>query len=185
VMPLAQRLLETVGGLRGLSGSGTGELLRVRGVGATKAARLIAGIELGRRVHARPLVRGARMQSSEDIFRAFGPQLAHLPHEELWAVALDARHRVLSRVLLARGGLSACPVTPGDVFRPLLREAASALVLVHNHPSGVAEPSGEDVALSVHIARAGKLLGIALLDHVVVAAEGYVSLLDSGLLELP
>jgi DNA repair protein RadC len=185
VMPLAERLLGAVGGLRGLSSSGTGELLRVRGVGATKAARLVAGIELGRRVHARPLVRGARMGSSEDIFRAFGPQLAHLPHEELWAVALDARHRVLARVLLARGGLSACPVTPGDVFRPLIREAASALVLVHNHPSGVAEPSREDVALSAHIASAGKLLGIALLDHVVVAAEGYVSLLDSGLLEPP
>ena len=121
------------------------------------------------------------MISSEDVYRAFGPQLAHLAYEELWAVALDVRHRVLSRVLVARGGLSACPVSPADVFRPLLREAASALVLVHNHPSGVAEPSREDLDLTERIAQAGALLGIALLDHVVVAAEGYTSLLDAGL----
>lgn len=183
VLLLAERVLRQMGGLKGLSACGTGELLALPGVGATKAARLLAGIELGRRAHVRPLARGAQMRSSEDIYQAFGPQLAHLTHEELWAVALDARHRVLSRVLLARGGLSACPVTPADVFRPMIKEAASALVLVHNHPSGVADPSAEDVELSLHIARAGKLLGIALLDHVVVASEGYASLLDRGLLE--
>jgi DNA repair protein RadC len=160
-------------------------LKRARGVGNGKAARIVAGLELGRRVHAQPLARGARIRSSEDVYRTFGPQLAHLPFEELWAVALDARHRVLARVLLARGGLSACPVTPADVFRPLIREAASALVLVHNHPSGVPEPSAEDLSLTERIAEAGKLLGIALLDHVIVASEGYASLLDAGALLTP
>ncbi len=181
VVPLAERVLRELGGMRGLGAAGMGDLLQVHGIGSTKAARLLAGLELGRRAHAQPLPRGVRMVSSEDVYRAFGPRLAHLTHEELWAVALDARHRVLSRVLLARGGLSACPVTPADVFRPLIREAAAAAVLVHNHPSGTTEPSPEDVELTVRLAEVGRLLGISVLDHVIVAREGYLSLLDAGL----
>jgi DNA repair protein RadC len=181
VVPLADRLLRQLGGLRGLTSAGMGDLLQVRGIGASKAARLQAGLELGRRAHAHPLTRGARLISSEDVYRTFGPQLAHLTHEELWAVALDVRHRVLARVLLGRGGLSSCPVTPADVFRPLIREAAAAAVLVHNHPSGSSEPSPEDVELTTRLSEAGRLLGISILDHVVVAREGYASLLDAGL----
>jgi DNA repair protein RadC len=181
VVPLAERTLRELGGLRGLSAAGTGDFLQVRGIGASKAARLLAGVELGRRIHAQPLHRGSRLISSEDVYRAFGPRLAHLTHEELWAVALDVRHRILALVLLARGGLSSCPVTPADVFRPLIREAAAAVVLIHNHPSGTTEPSPEDVELTQRLSEAGRLLGISVLDHVIVAREGYLSLLDAGL----
>ena len=136
VPALAERLLLRAGGLRGLAQAGSAELAQVTGVGFGKAARIVAALELGRRAGALPLVRGARLSSSEDVFRAFGPLLGALRHEELWAVALDARQRVLTRLLLARGGVSGCALSPADVFRPLLREAASAVILVHNHPSG-------------------------------------------------
>jgi DNA repair protein RadC len=114
------------------------------------------------------------------VYRAFGPLLIHARQEELWALALDARHRVLARLMLARGGLDACPLVPADVFRPLVREGACAFVLVHNHPSGSADPSAEDLALTASLGRTGDLLGISLLDHVIVAAEGYFSCLDAG-----
>lgn len=185
VPALAEKLLLRIGGLRGLLRVGVAELARHTGVGAGKAARLAAAVELGRRVTALPLERGSKIGSSEDVYRAFGPGLAQLPHEELWAIALDARQRILSRVLLARGGVSACPVNPADVFRPLLREAASAVVLIHNHPSGAAEPSAEDLAFTERVAQAGELLGIFLLDHVIVAGEGYFSCLDAGLYRKP
>jgi DNA repair protein RadC len=185
VPALAEKLLLRAGGLKGLSRLTLAELESLAGIGAGKAARITAALELGRRVNALPLERGSKIASSEDLYRAFGPLLSHLPHEELWAVALDARQRVLARVLIARGGLSACPVHPADVFRPLLRESASAVVLVHNHPSGACEPSAEDLAFTERLARAGELLGVFVLDHVVVAAEGYFSCLDAGLYRQP
>jgi DNA repair protein RadC len=180
---LAEQLLCRLGGLRGLVHAGVDQLAGLSGIGMGKASRIAAALELGRRANALPLSRGTRLSSSEDVYRAFGPLLAHAQHEELWAIALDARQRVISRWLLARGGLSACPVRPADVFRPLVKAAASATILVHNHPSGAPEPSADDLALTEHLAHAGQLLGIALLDHVIVAAEGYFSCLDAGLYE--
>lgn len=185
VSVLAERLLCDLGGLHQLARAGLRQLASVRGVGLGKSARIAAALELGRRSAAQPLGRGARIASSEDVYRAFGPLLARLQHEELWAIALDARQRVLSRLPLARGGLSACPISLGDVFRPLIREGAAAMVVVHNHPSGVADPSPEDLAFTARLAQAGELLGIFLLDHVVVAADGYFSCLDAGLYQGP
>jgi DNA repair protein RadC len=177
---LAERLLCELGGLHGVGRASVRQLASVRGVGAGKAARITAAVELGRRSAAMPLERGARIASSEDVYRAFGPLLARQLHEELWAIALDARQRVLARVQLARGGLSACPVSISDIFRPLIREGASAMIVIHNHPSGAPDPSPEDLAFTERVAQAGDLLGISLLDHVIVAADGFYSCLDAG-----
>jgi DNA repair protein RadC len=185
VPALAEKLLLQAGGLRGLAQAGSTELSQLTGIGFGKAARVVAALELGRRANALPLVRGARLSSSEDVFRAFGPLLGALHHEELWAVALDARQRVLTRTLLARGGISGCALQPADVFRPLVREAASAVILVHNHPSGSCDPSSEDLGFTERLAQVGELLGIFLLDHVIVSGEGYFSCLDSGLYRKP
>lgn len=183
VTVLAQRVLCELGGLAQLARASGAQLATIRGIGGSKSARIAAGLELGRRVLALPLSRGTRLASSEDVYRVFGPLLSHKQHEELWAIALDARQRVLTRMQLARGGLGSCPVTMGDVFRPLLREGAAAVIVVHNHPSGSPEPSAEDLAFTERLAQAGALLGIALLDHVIVAADGYFSCLDAGLHE--
>ena len=181
VAVLAERVLHSLGGTGGLARASVRQLALLRGVGSGKSARIAAALELGRRVAASPLGPGTKIGSSEDVYRAFGPLLAGQRHEELWVVALDVRQRVLARVQVARGGLSACPVSPGDVFRPLIQEGAAAMVLVHNHPSGVSDPSAEDLAFTERLAQAGELLGILLLDHVIVAADGYFSCLDSGM----
>jgi DNA repair protein RadC len=180
VSVLAQRILGELGGVHALGRSTVSQLEVVRGLGTGKAARLAAAVELGRRVVTRPLSRGARITDSESVYRAFGPFLAHRQHEELWAIALDARQRILCRMQIARGGLSACPTSLGDVFRPLIREGAAGLIVIHNHPSGAPDPSREDLVFTDRIAQAGELLGICLLDHVIVAADGYYSCLDSG-----
>lgn len=181
VAVLAARVLHELHGVRGLTRASLRQLAALRGIGEGKAARLTAALELGRRAVARPLDRGSKIGSSEDVYRAFGPRLSTQPHEELWAVALDVRQRVLAELPLARGGATACPVTMADVFRPLLQEGAAAVILVHNHPSGVTDPSAEDLAFTDRLAQAGELLGIFLLDHVIVGADGYFSCLDAGL----
>jgi DNA repair protein RadC len=176
---LASELL-AAGDLAALAHAAPGELVRVGGVGPAKAASVLAALELGRRVAAKPLRRGERIASPEDVHRHFHARLRDAVAEEFHVVLLDARHRVIRSVLSSQGTLTASLVHPREVFRPALREAAAAIVLVHNHPSGDPSPSPEDRELTRRLASAGLLLGIPVLDHVVVADRGFVSLREEG-----
>ena len=95
-------------------------------------------------------------------------------------ILLDARHRVLRSEMISQGTLTASLVHPREVFRPALRDAAAALVLVHNHPSGDPTPSAEDREVTARLANAGEILGVQVLDHIVVAERGYSSLREQG-----
>lgn len=182
VSVLAARLVEEAGGLARLARLGPGALSRASGVGESKAARLVAAVELGRRATQRSAEPSPRIGSSADVVRWIGPRLAEQDVEHFVALALDARQRVLAVLPIARGSLAACPVAPADVFRALLREAAAATVLAHNHPSGDPSPSSEDLALTERMASAGTLLGIRVLDHVIIGRTGHFSFLDAGLI---
>jgi DNA repair protein RadC len=175
---LAQQLLAD--GLEALAHAAPGELAAVAGIGPAKAASVLAALELGRRLAARPLQRGERIGSPEDVHRHFHARLRDAKAEEFHIVLLDARHRLLRSVLASQGTLTASLVHPREVFRPALREAAAALVLVHNHPSGDPTPSPEDREITRRLARAGALLGVPVLDHVIVADRGYASLREQG-----
>jgi DNA repair protein RadC len=179
---IAAQLVEDLGGLRGLERLGVTSLARLPGVGATNAARIVAALELGRRLAARPLVRGRALCSSSDVDASFRPRLARADVEHFLAIAVDVKNRPIRELLIARGGTSACPVAPADVFRALLREAAAGAIFIHNHPSGDPNPSADDVALTERLLRAGELLGVCVLDHVIIGAEGYFSFVDAGLL---
>lgn len=179
---LASRVLHELGGLAALRRAGVGTLEQLSGVGPGKASRILAAIELGRRVVSRPLPRRARIGSSREVYAALRPRLGDADTERFLAIALDAKNRPVAEIEIARGGLSACPVSPADVFRALLREAAAGVVFVHNHPSGEPSPSSEDVALTERLRRAGDLLGVRVLDHVIIGREGWFSFLDAGLL---
>lgn len=180
VMQVAQRLLDEQGGLRGIARAGAGQLASLPGVGPCKAARVLAALELGRRVHHLPGPDPARLSSSEQVYRAFAPLLAEESQECFWALALNTRHRMVARALVSRGGIDACPVAPADAFRPLIREAAAAAIFVHNHPSGSPEPSTEDVQLTERLCEVGRLLGVPVLDHVIIGRGAYFSFLDAG-----
>lgn len=182
VAVLAARVLHDLGGLSGLEQKGPRELLHISGLGPTKAARLAAALELGRRASARPMQRGGQLLSSADVDAALRPRLAASRVEEFLAIPLDAKNRPTGELRVALGGRSSCPVDPAEVFRRLLREAASGVIFVHNHPSGEPSPSPEDIALTVRLTDAGQLLGIRVLDHIIIAAEGYFSFLDAGLM---
>jgi DNA repair protein RadC len=178
------RLLEESGGLPGLMSRGVGALSNELGLGLATGARLAAAIELG--------VRAARLAfdverspatSATDVEKWARRRLSSLAHEELWALLLDARNRIVAERMLARGGLHACALTARDVLRPIVREAAGAFVLVHNHPGGDPCPSREDVAFTRQVHAASQTLGVTLVDHVIVAREGHVSMLEAGLLD--
>jgi DNA repair protein RadC len=182
VSVVAQRLLCELGGLDGIRRAGIGALSERLGIGISKACRIRAALELGLRASARPLLARDPIRSSRDVHAALGPRLATAEREHFYAIALDAKHRPLAEILLAVGGLTACGIAPADLFRAVLREPAASIVLVHNHPSGDPAPSDDDVLLTRKLVEAGKLIGLAVLDHVVIGRGGYFSFMDAGLL---
>ncbi len=182
---VAEELLARLGGLRGLAGAARRELRSVPGVGPVKGATLEASLELGRRLATRRLRVGDAVLGPEDVFRHFHARLRDAPHERFLVLLLDGRHRVLREVVTSQGTLTASLVHPREVFRPALREAAAALILVHNHPSGDPAPSREDREVTVRLALAGEILGVPVLDHVIVAERGWASLREQGLIETP
>jgi DNA repair protein RadC len=184
VHALAASLYLDCGGLLGLLGIGPRELAARRGIGHAKAARIIAGLELGRRALLAATVCDSEVVTSiECVERWAKPLLSALGHEEVWLLCLDARNGVLSRLRVASGGLHGCAVTPKDILRPAIREGAAGIVLVHNHPSGNPEPSTNDVEMTRFLASAAKTVGIELLDHIIVSKGGSCSLLDRGVLD--
>ncbi len=179
---LAARLLESAGGLGSLYRLGVAEMVVQSGIGPGKACRISAAFELGRRAAARPLDRGKRVTCSRDVVAALGARLAGAVREHFWVVALDTKNRPLAEIEVAVGGLNACALNPADVFRAVLRQPCASVVLVHNHPSGEPSPSEQDIALTRRLRRAGELIGLAVLDHVIIAEQGYFSFCDAGLL---
>lgn len=102
--------------------------------------------------------------------------------EEFWVLLLNVRNSLVGKFMVSRGGTAECPITPANVFHPVILVAATSLIAVHNHPSGDATPSSEDRLLTVRLSEAGRLLGVKLLDHCIIAERGYYSFRDEGLL---
>jgi DNA repair protein RadC len=176
----ALRLLRSVGGLSGMLGADISELAAVRGVGPVGAARLAAAAEAARRGRAAMLERGQALTSSALVHQHFAPLLADVRREIFVAVLLDMKNRVLRTVRISEGSLGASLVHPREAFRPAIREAAAAVIFVHNHPSGDPSPSGEDRRITERLYDAGALLGIPVLDHVIVGTESWYSFADTG-----
>ena len=120
--------------------------------------------------------------SAEEVARVYGARLGNLRHETMFAIALDAQSHPIAEIEIAKGGRHGLSITPADCFRPLLRVGASAMLLLHNHPSGDPKPSTEDVSFTRAIAVIGELIGVPLVDHVIIAGcgGGYRSLLELG-----
>ncbi|MEO8449280.1 MAG: DNA repair protein RadC [Gemmatimonadota bacterium] len=170
------------GSLRRLASREPAMLLATPGIGRTKASRLVAALELGQRMtrEARPLP--IRIRTPTDLVRHFGSRLRDLEVEEFHVLILNLRHEVTRDVLVSRGLLNASLVHPREVFRTAIAEAAAGVILVHNHPSGDPTPSPEDRVVTEQLAEAGKVVGIPVTDHVIVAGDQYVSFVTQGYL---
>lgn len=182
VAAVAHALLEGCDGIGGLCRASARHLAPVQGVGPAKALRLAASFELGRRAVSAELEPRTRLSTSDAVAALMRPRLAHLDHEEMWVLALDGQNGLRALRRVAKGGLHGCSVSARDILRAGLVAAASAVVLVHNHPSRDPTPSAEDIAMTRVVAEAGEVIGVPLVDHVIVAGSRHTSLLDLGLL---
>jgi DNA repair protein RadC len=177
---IASRLLDGIS-LEALGRLGGHGLASRRGIGPAKASRILAALELGKRALSLALDEERDAILSFDSVVAWArPRLATLEHEEVWLLTLDGRNGLLGASRIAQGGLHGCALTPRDVLRPAVRDGASAIVVIHNHPSGDPNPSAEDLRMTEALAVACEVVGVELLDHVIVARGGATSLRDQG-----
>ncbi len=179
-LEVAHALLGHLQDLRGLAEASEAELCLQPGVGPARAAVIRAALELGRRVTGSRPERGRHLGNASDVWTHYRARLAVSPVEEFWMLALDVRHRVQFESCVARGSLTGVEVHPRDVFRTLIRAAAASVIFCHNHPSGDPSPSRQDMELTTRLRQVGELCGISVLDHVVVASGGFVSLAERG-----
>ncbi len=179
---LAHRLLRHLQDQRlyGLVDITAEELRGLSGIGAVKACRLLAAVELGRRVRrerlARPLI-----GRPEDAAAVLIEDMQHLDREHFKAILLDTKHRVITIESVSMGSLNAAVAHPREVFKAGIKRSAAALILAHNHPSGDPTPSQDDLEVTRRILRAGRLLGIEVLDHLVIGENCYSSIRQRGM----
>ena len=178
---LGRHLLNVGGGLRGLLQEAA-PLPSVRGLGEAKRCRLHAVLELARRSQADEFRREATLRNPGDTAGFLRTRLAGYPYEVFACVFLDNRHRVIAFEELFRGTIDGTPVYPREVVRACLRHNAAAVILAHNHPSGVAEPSESDRRVTSELREALGLVGVRVLDHFVVGSGQPVSLAQRGLM---
>jgi DNA repair protein RadC len=172
--------LERHAGLIGLARATDVELETLRGVGPVRAAQLAAAFELGRRVVADWPAGRWVIRSPRDVGERLVPQMGFLEREELRVVVMNTRNAVLRLVTVYQGNVSSSLVRIAELFRDAVRLNAAGLILVHNHPSGDPTPSPDDLRLTAEALAAGRLLDIQVLDHLIVAGSGFVSLRDRG-----
>lgn len=182
VVDLSQRLLkESDNKLSELSKRSVRNLVKsFKGIGEAKAITLLSAIELGKRYAQENIEETPTLNTPDKVFATMRYHFADLQHEEFWAIYLNNAKRMISKIRISQGGVSATIVDPKLILRYAIENLATAIILVHNHPSGNLMPSREDDNQTERIAKAAKLFDIQLVDHLIVAAGNFYSYANEG-----
>jgi DNA repair protein RadC len=181
---LAQRILAAAGNnLHELGRFSLKDLEKFKGIGEAKAISIAAALEIGRRRQLADALERPKVSTSRDAWAAIAPQLMDLPHEEFWVLLLSRANEIIKKVRMSIGSSTGTVADVKMILKTALENNASALIAVHNHPSGQPKPSSSDIALTTKLSAAGKLMDLPLLDHLIVAGRAYYSFADEGALE--
>lgn len=168
--------------LNALARLSVAELQKQKGIGVAKAIAIVSALELGRRRKEGPAMLKTKITSSQDIFDYIQPHLLDLPHEEFWIILLNRANEVIRKMPVSSGGVAGTVADPKIIFKQAIDHLASAIILVHNHPSGNVKPSAADVALTRNMKQAGAWLDLPILDHIIFGQSCYYSFADEGAL---
>lgn len=178
---LGERLLHTLGGLAGIQRAPFDELTHQPGVGRAKAAQIKAAIELGQRLQVQKPRDQRTINSPAEAAALVQYEMGALEEERLRVILLDTRNHVLDTVEIFRGSVNTSQVRAADVFKPAIRKNATAIIVVHNHPSGDPTPSPDDIAVTRELIKAGESLDLKVLDHIVIGQGRHISMKERGL----
>jgi len=178
---LSEQLIQQYGGLIGISQLGLVQLSEPSGMGIAKATQLKSALELGGRLRQELMGYRPLIKTPAEAAELLQPDMGLLEQEEVRTVLLDSRNRVIASPMIYRGSLNSCNMRVGEVFREAIRQNAANIIIAHNHPSGDPSPSANDIDVTRELIKAGKILGIDILDHLVIAQNQHVSLKERGL----
>ena len=181
VLRLSEQALIEYGGLPGLQRSSVQELATLKGIGEVKAVQIKAALELGRRMVAYAPEERSRVTSPADAANLLMTEMMYLEQEQLRVILLNTRNEVLSTKTVYQGSLNTSVVRVAELFKEAIRTNAAAVIVAHNHPSGDPSPSPEDVNVTRQLVKAGELLDIAVLDHIVIGHQRFISLKERRL----
>lgn len=173
-------LSEAKNNLAVLSQLSVQHLLKVRGIGKAKAAVIIAAMELGRRRRGINNFEKKQLSSSRSVFELMQPLIGELDHEEFWILLLNNANKMQYKWKLSVGGITAALVDVRLIYKRAIERGATSMILCHNHPSGNLMPSQSDIMLTKKVIKGGAILDIKVLDHIIVAEQGYYSFADEG-----
>ena len=182
VMVTAQRLLSHFGDLKGIGGASVEELSQVKGIGLAKAAQIKAAFELSRRLEGYPQAEDKPIvKTPEDVASLVRGRLKGKKKEHFLALLLDTRNRLIKVAEISIGSLDASIVHPREVFKEAISASAASVIFAHNHPSGDPTASEDDIRLTKRLVKAGEIVGIDVLDHIIIGDKNYLSLKREGL----
>lgn len=180
---VSKLILQSVGNnLNDLARLSVKDLSKFRGIGEAKAISIVAALELGRRRREQDRPQRAKITCSRDAYEEIRPHLLDKQHEEFWILLLNRANEVLRPVQISAGGVSGTVADPKLIFKHALEHLSSAIILIHNHPSGNLTPSHADKDLTRKLKEAGRVLEIPVLDHLIFTDRTYLSFADEGLL---
>lgn len=183
-LDLAKEILNKLGNLKRLNEKSVKELenFKIPGLGRTKIISILAALEMGRRSLSRKNEKLIKFKNPKDVYEYYFPLITGLKHELFKAAAVDGKNALIKDTTISKGILDTSIVHPREVFKFALAENASALFLIHNHPSGILKPSEDDLKITERLRSAGELMGVRVIDHVIVTEEGYYSFSEHNLL---
>ncbi len=183
-LEVAKELVNRVGSLKSLGEKTVREIenLKIPGLGRTKIVSILAALELGRRSLSKRQERQIKFRNPRDVYEYYAPLIGSLKHELFKVAAVDGRNALIKDTTISKGILDASLTHPREVFKFAIMENASGLFLIHNHPSSVLKPSEDDLKITERLKSAGDIMGIRIIDHIIIAEDGFYSFSEHNLL---
>jgi DNA repair protein RadC len=170
------------GNIKAISQATIEELSQIRGIGFAKAAQLKACFELGKREELEPELKNFNIKDPESVVKAIRASIKDKAKEHFKLILLNPRNKIIRISTISIGTLNASLVHPREVFKDAIVHSAASVVLAHNHPSGDPDPSEDDLKITRKLVESGKILGIEVLDHIIIAKNGFKSLANEGMI---
>ncbi len=179
---LARTLIHQYSDLPELAKKNHKELSKIRGIGETKALKLLAAFEIGRRIQSKAAAQKTKITGPDEMAELYLPLTRDWKTEKFMLVLLDSANQIIRDIVLTEGILNASLVHPREVFKTAIDERAASIILIHNHPSGNPAPSSDDMKITEQLKQAGQIMGIPVKDHLILAGHQFTSMAKEGLL---
>lgn len=179
---LSREVLKTFGNFKNIDQASVTELCTVKGIGVAKAAQIKAALEVGKRLSAQQPDNNKKMKTCQAFVDAYAPFLKNLRKEIVKVILLNPKLNVIKDITISEGSVDASILHPREVMTPAIKESAAKIVLIHNHPSGDPTPSQADIEITHRVSKAGEIVGIPLIDHIIIGGTAYYSFAEEGLI---